>query len=283
METKSLWNESTTTTFVDRLTKQYRYDVLNLCQQSNTVETWETAQHLLDQCWSQKDVVSDDCQSIVYLCSTCGASLYPGWDGTRLRVARFPSLKAERTRRRRMQRQKRREFIVQKKKAKEFKPHKTPQQQNGDKTSEPIVVEKVVLQDDPNLEFDRHHIVILCGRCQSKVRLKGLKREFPLTKQIIQQKQESKKRIQNFKQQDKIVATDPRESVKDDVATKSAVDGDFLQLPPGPPMTTKGTKVQHSKSSQWTLQNPKKEKKKSKQGDNNKKNKLFNFLSSLND
>jgi hypothetical protein len=217
---------------------------------------------------------TNDYEAMIYLCPQCGAWLHPGWQGSTMRVARLPHDTANhRTKRRRIQRQKRRAMLMQSKKAKEF---------NGNKpTGSTVKVEKVLLRDDSDLFLDRHHLMIRCGRCDAKIRIKGLKRESPPTKQMIQQTQLEKGAV-NLRRNDKKLLSSypppPSHSV-----SNSLGDGDFLQLPPGPSKaTTKATNTLLSKHTPLHLRNPKKSKNKPK-GSGGKDSKLLNFLSSLND
>lgn len=281
---------------VETLTKRFRREALQLCQNSKTPEAWRTAQHLLDQCWVDEESLSSNSPhnnvvvSIAYSCPQCGAVVYPGWEGTSLRVARLSLAKAARTRRRRLQRKQRRAFLSQQKQARDTN---TTKHASKNESSAITALERTILllRDDPDLVFDRHHVVIQCGRCQAKVRLKGLKREVPPTKQNIQRKQMSKGTRVGVN-----VKSDERKQPVGshcDTSDPSSVDGpvDFLELPPAAPKKAAfmDTKARHGKArpSPLTLQNPKKGKKNKKGGgnnnNNNNKSQLFNFLSSLND
>lgn len=262
-------NSSSDTTHisdVEQRTQDYRLDVLQLCQDSHTKESWEVSQHFLDKCWVEGDGSSNS-ESVIYLCPECGAYLHPGWEGTSLRVARYTDIHAHRTRQRRRQRNKRRMMTLQQKKAKELA-------KQGSSKSTAFV--KVVLRDDPDLLFDRHHFRLRCGRCATIIRLQGLKRELPPTKQAIQQKQQSNKGDVRVTRHDQR-SSDPRSLRLE--ASPTTSDGDFLVLPPAPPKP-QSKNHPHSNPSSWGLQNPKRGKKKEKVVG---KSKLLNFLSSLND
>lgn len=267
----------------EALTKRFRNETLQqLCQNSNTPEAWQTAQHLLDQCWIDGGDDKDHTVAVsAYLCSECGATVHPGWEGTSLRVARRSLTKAARTRKRRLQRKQRRLLLSQQKQAKDdnrnnkYPPKSSAWSSNSDN--------RQLLREDTELVFDRHHLVVQCGRCQAKIRLKGLKREVPPTKQAIQRMQRKKVAlvsVNTTKRDHKKAANE--DSLGDD--TDGRV-GDFLELPAPEPKraTLNNTLSAHRKPYPRTLQAPGKIRKK-KNGDGNKnKGKLFNFLSSLND
>mmetsp|Transcript_63656 Transcript_63656/g.184635 ORF Transcript_63656/g.184635 Transcript_63656/m.184635 type:complete len:281 (+) Transcript_63656:121-963(+) len=263
------------------LTKQYQHGVLQLCQESNSRESWAAAQYLLEKCWIETAAPQNsESEGTIYLCPQCGAWLHPGWQGSTLRVARFPNHSAiHRTRKRRIQRKKRRALLLQKMKAKEFK---TSKQTIGlDAKSGESQVEQVLLRTDSDLFMDRHHLVIRCGRCDAKIRIKGLKRESPPTKQMIQQVQVDKSGARVQRHDKRPTSSAPLASSNQ--IPDSLVDGDFLQLPPGPSKATiMNPSITLSKHPPVHLRNPKKEKKKAK-GSSGKDSKLLNFLSSLND
>jgi hypothetical protein len=274
----------------ETLTKRFRREALQLCQNSNTPEAWQTAQHLLDRCWIDDDEndsslnASNGTVASVYMCSECGATVHPGWEGTSLRVARLSLTKAARTRKRRLQRKQRRLLLSQQKQAKDDnRSNKYPP-----KSAESSSATKrfLLLREDTELVFDRHHLVVQCGRCQAKIRLKGLKREVPPTKQAIQRKQMGKGTlvsVNTMKRDDRKAG--PRSANEDSLGDDNGR-VDFLELPaPEPKRSTLNTLSAHRKPKPYplTLQNPGKTKKK-KNGDGNKnKGKLFSFLSSLND
>lgn len=263
------------------LTKQYRHGVLQLCQGSNTRESWTTTQYLLEKCWTEMpNSQNSDNPRTVHLCPQCGAWLHPGWQGSTLRVARFPARSAtHRTRQRRIQRKKRRALLLQSKKAKEFNTNKHTRTGPQALVSP---VEQVLLRNDSDLFLDRHHLVIRCGRCDAKIRIKGLKREVPPTKQSIQQAQVGKGGTSVQRHDGRPLSmTPPASSIQ---VPNSLGDGDFLELPPGPSKATTLTNPSAalSKTPPLHLRNPKKDKKKAKVG-GGKDSKLLNFLSSLND
>jgi hypothetical protein len=135
------------------------------------------AQHVLDHLpdCSQKQL--NDVARTVHVCHDCGSALHPGWKGTMLRVQRCSSLtlsKRRRTLRRRRQRTRRKQALAKQKEAKKLQSleHSTKQKSASD-------VRLVVLKEslDDYLSLDRHHLVVTCGACQGKVRLKGLKKQ----------------------------------------------------------------------------------------------------------
>ena len=260
---------------VQQATRRFRYDALELCQASRTEVSWCAAQHLLDQCWNAENdsEVKSYATAIVYVCPDCGVDLHPGWEGTSLRVARFPAVQSERTRRRRLQRKQRRLLLSRQKQAKDTNKDKLASAKL--KESDSLVVERMILREDSDLVFDRHHLILSCGRCHSKTPLKGLKRESPPTKQSIQRKQLAQGRTMGVKQVDK-------KPVEDTIDDSMNSPSDFLQLPPPskPSASTSGKST--AKVPPLFLQNSKKSKK-NKRGGENKKGQLLSFLSSLND
>lgn len=268
------------------LTKQYRYDVLQLCQGSNTMESWATSQFLLDKCWLESPTPStnNEHERIVHLCPQCGAWLHPGWQKSTLRVARVPTHHTtHQTRKRRVQRKKRRALLVQSKKAKEFHTNKAPGSSNATSNqSLESQVEQVLLREDSDLFLDRHHLVLRCGRCDAKIRIKGLKREVPPTKQMIQQNQVGKCGASVKRQDSRPLVSAP--PVPSDQMPNALGDTDFLQLPPVLSKAKTTTTTTLSKHTPLHLRNPKKGKTKSPKGiGSGKDSKLLNFLSSLND
>ena len=246
------------------LTRNYRHEALSICQEDSSRTGWEISQHLLDRCWGDTITKNGKASSIIYVCPGCGATLHPGFESTSLRVARFPTLKAERTRRRRnLRRQKRLRLALQK----QSKPlHRSNTPNRGEETP---LVERVLLRDDQDILFDRHHLTLKCRRCACRIRLKGLKREAAPTKQDIQRKQVSTS--VSFK-------TSKKTTLKEESSSCNAVD--FLMLPP---VASKAatTPAPMSVPRQF-VQNTKKDKKKNR-GPPEKKSKLMSFLSSLND
>jgi hypothetical protein len=252
---ESPWNAVVTT-----LTRSYRHEALNMCQEDSSVIGWEIAQHLLDQCWSDA-IPTGKTSSIIHVCPECGATLHPGFNSTSLRVARFSKLKGERTRRRRILRKQKRLRIAQLKQSKVMNRSNAP-----DKSEEKPAIEHVLLRDDPDLLFARHHLILKCQRCHCRIRLKGLKREVPPTKQEIRPK--------------KISANQSFKAIKKTLIEDQASGGvDFLRLPTS---SNAGTTRVPATVSRPSVQNTKKDKK--KKGDRqDKKSKLMSFLSSLND
>lgn len=268
---------------VERLTTRFRWETLRLCQTSDTKESWEAEQHLLDRLWEKDTKLAPSAARVLYACPACGVYVHPGLEGTSLRVARFAAVKSRRTRRRRMQRKQRRVTESQKKQGKDTN---KPRNEEGNKTSfNQMSMETVLLRDDDNILFDRHHLVVQCGRCHAKIRLKGLKRDSPPTKQTVQRNQSSYGAI---KHQETQGASTTTKALPSDSA---AGEHEFLQLPtaaakPGNRSKSQSIAIQADerqwKSLSMSIGNPAKKKKKKNDG-NGKKSLLRSFLSSLND
>mmetsp|Transcript_34603 Transcript_34603/g.99684 ORF Transcript_34603/g.99684 Transcript_34603/m.99684 type:complete len:251 (-) Transcript_34603:76-828(-) len=247
------------------LTREFRFDALQLCQQSPTAASWHIAQHLLDGLWSSEPHADKD-MPVVHLCCQCGATIHPGWRGSSLRVSRLCSPSAAKTRRRRMQRQRRRELIAQSKRARDTNKNTQPKNKLSSSSQVPA---KALLRDDSGLLFDRHHLEVKCGNCQAKVRLKGLKRETPLTKIDIQRRQIT------------FEASSSKSKAKNE--KKPASTENFLELPPAPKASeakAHGRQTSHLSNAHKPSKGGKKKK---AGGGNNKKSNLMSFLSSLND
>jgi len=241
------------------LTRNYRHEALGICQEDSSHLGWEISQHLLDQCWVDA-IPNAKTASVIYVCPGCGATLHPGFKSACLRVARFPKLKFDRTRRRRNLRRQKRLRLALQKQSKPINRSNTP--------GETPMVEHVLLRDDQDILFDRHHLTLKCPRCDCRIRLKGVKREAAPTKQDIQRKQVSTSGL---------VKTSKKTIMKEE----SSDGGDFLILPPAP-ASKAATSLAPTMVARAFVQNSKKEKKK-KIGHQEKKSKLMSFLSSLND
>jgi hypothetical protein len=234
-------------------TRSYHCKLLGLTSSSNTDVAWNCAQHVLDQMWTAGNEVSaDECRTI-YGCRACGHLLHPGWQGTSLRVARSEPTKSK-TLRRRQQRQRKKLAIFKLKDARDVNRPKNEKPKETSSTKEARVV---LLHDDPNLVLDRHHVAIRCGRCQSKVRLKGLKPDKPNRPSMDahrKRKMEHSAPTSKHRYEEPPCIQEPN---------------DFVRLPPA------------SKQSTNSLLAPPGRKKKKKPEP--KPNKLLSFLNSLND
>jgi hypothetical protein len=236
---------------VSLLTSGYRERVLQLATTSHTSESWQTTQHLLDQLWMDQNErpLATSGYAVVYGCQECGAVINPGFERTSLRVKRLAKT-ASRTLRRRHQRKVKKLALLQQKQAKDPNRRKQKEEENSHETK------TILLQNDPDLIFDGHHLVIRCGRCRANVRVKGLKREPQAQKAAAKHPQKA-----TAKGSAPLKAVPQKSSATDSM--------DFVQLPPPskrapPPLGQQGPK-----------RKPKKP--------HAAKSKLLNFLSSLND
>ena len=242
------------------LTRRYRSNVLQLASSSNSRVAWETAQHVLDELWKDNDT-NEEGKTLIYGCQGCGYRIHPGWKGTSLRVNRTAK-KPSRSLLRRLQRKKKKLALLQKKQAKDQSHRQQKEQTPGPRQQDRLIL----IQDDPNVVVDRHHLVICCGRCQARVRLKGLKRQQPTTKRDLVRKNATvvvKSKTTLMKKAPPHNSTFTNDSL------------DFVQLPPSSSSSS-------SKPAPRTLPQGGKQKKKKKQAPT-KANKLMTFLSSLND
>mmetsp|Transcript_20555 Transcript_20555/g.50442 ORF Transcript_20555/g.50442 Transcript_20555/m.50442 type:complete len:243 (+) Transcript_20555:53-781(+) len=228
------------------LRRQYRESALKLSSTCDAYVGWATAQCLLDRIWDDQKVESG--VPIGYGCQACGFILHPGYLGTTLRLARGKKKsEVNRTHRRREQRRKRKAAIAKEKQKKAS---------NAPKSIDPLPktgTNLVILKDDSSVVFDRHHLVITCGRCKSSVRCKGLKRETPNSKSLS------------------AAVTVRNEIQKKEAAPTLTPTSDFVALPP---VASKPT----NPLIQADQQRKKKKKKKAPPKSN-----LMNFLNSLND
>ena len=247
---------------LSRLTHEYRTKVLQLGSTSNTEVAWIASQHVLDELWKdtcregpQKTTPISD--AVAYGCQECGFVIHPGWNGTSLRVRRFDT--PSRSFRRRQQRKKKQDTFLREKKAKDFQYDRSKkQQQQQQASSDDPMSQMVLLKGDTNLALDRHHLAISCGRCQAKVRLKGLKR----------QQEDSKIKRAALVQHQTKKALETKQSSKNQASGSTHSSSDFLQLPPASLPEERRKKL-------------KQKQKKKKAPSNNSK--LMTFLSSLND
>ena len=267
-------------------TREYHRKVMDLASSpSNTSSlAWNCVQHILDQMWEgeagnkDKDfpkATTKECQpKIVYACQVCGHMIHPGWNGTSLRVERSPSLKSK-TLRRRQQRKRKKMARSNVRDAKDRnrpkRQHKTSQDEI-DASSAYKEPSCVLLQDDPNLILDRHHLTLRCGQCRSTVRLKGLKPDKSKgtarpTKISFSSKDVGHKRRENSAAQLRKDEKGPAASNTDSI--------DFLQLP-------LAVKLSAKNSAPLTIP-PGRKKKQKKKADPKKGNQLLGFLNSLND
>jgi len=224
------------------LRRKFRDTALHLSSACDSSVGWETAQRILEHIWDVPNTESG--QPILYACQACGFVLHPGFLGTTLRLARSKRSDVSRTRRRREQRRKRKESIAKQKQKKD-----SSAQKNID--SLPKIDNKVViLEDDPCVVFDRHHLVITCGRCRSSVRCKGLKREASNSRSLP------------------AIETSWNFAQKKQTATPINPTSDFVKLPPFA-----------EKPANTLIQTDQRKKKKKAPPKSN----LLNFLNSLND
>lgn len=226
------------------LRRQYRESALKLSSACDESVGWSTTQCLLDRFWDDHSVESG--QPIVFGCQVCGFILHPGYLGTTLRLARNKkNSEVNRTHRRREQRRLRKAAV-----AKE-KLKKVPNAYRSADALPKTGTRLVILTDDSSAVFDRHHLVITCGRCRSSVRCKGLKRETTSSKSLS-----GTANSRNLVQKKEAVSTLKPNS-------------DFVKLPP---VASKPMNLLKQMDQQ------KKKKKKAPPKSN-----LMNFLNSLND
>jgi hypothetical protein len=237
---------------VSTLTRQYQQDVLSQaadykhhCPES---ASWHVAQHVLNDLDQNTDDATKS-DRVLHVCQDCGAVLQPGYKGTTLSVQRSSSLTAaqRRTLKRRRQRQLEHQAFLKLQAAKKI-PNLAKQEPN-------IACSLAVLQENPDdcLVLDRHHLVVLCGICRGKVRLKGLKRQRRPAK--VAERHVYQKSVP-----------------KSAVAAVPSINLDFVPLP----------KISRPTLLQKQLQQGKNSKKK-KNPPPTKKGKMMDFLSSLND
>jgi len=240
---------------VSILTRQYRLDMLSQAadheHHSPESASWHVAQHVVNHL----DQVADDATKsdrVLHVCQDCGAVLQPGYKGTTLSVQRSSSLTAaqRRTLKRRCQRQLKRQAFLKLQAAK-----KGP---NLGKVEPTIACSLTILQEKPDdcLVLDRHHLVVACGTCRGKVRLKGLKKQRRPVKAAV-----SERRVYHKSVQKSAVAAMPSNNLE------------FVPLP----------KISTPTLLQQRLQHVKQKKKKKNLPPPNKKGKMMAFLSSLND
>ena len=227
------------------LRRQYRESALKLSSMCDASVGLATAQCMLDRMWDNH--TAEPRQPIMYGCKACGFILHPGYLGTTIRLASSKKSEVNRTHRRRDQRLKRKVAIA---KQKQKKGSNVPKSIDSlPKTGTKLVV----LKDDASVVFDRHHLVITCGRCRSSVRCKGLKRDPPSSKGLS-------------------ATGTSRDAVqKEEAAPTMTPNSDFVALPPDA-----------SKLTHLLIQTDQQRKKKQKKKVPPKSN-LMNFLNSLND
>lgn len=228
------------------LRRQYRESALKLSSACDEFVGWVTTQCLLDRIWDDHLVESG--QPVMFGCQLCGFVLHPGYLGTTLRLARNKNnSKVNRTHRRREQRRLRKAAVSKEKLKKVSNAHKSVDALPKTGT------QLVILTDDSSVVFDRHYLVITCGRCRSSVRCKGLKRETPNPKSLS-------------------AAANSRNLVqKKESASTLKPNSDIVTLPP---VASKPTNL----LKQMDQQRKNKKKKKAPTKSN-----LMNFLNSLND
>lgn len=224
------------------LTRQYRESLLRLAATCDERISWQTSQHVLDKLWDDNENDHSD-QTILYGCQSCGCLIHPGYMGTGLRVARGNKDSKSRTVRRREQKKRRKEALVE---------QKQPSDSNRPKVSpaDHLRVKLLLLEDQHNAILDRHHLLIRCGRCRLAVRCKGLKREQSPAKSM-QANMKSKRK-------------------QDGMPSASKMESNFVKLPAV--LTPAPTLLEQNHS--------KKKKKKKKEPP---KSSLMSFLNSLND
>jgi hypothetical protein len=241
---------------VSILTRQYRLDVLSQapadhehhCPES---ASWHVAQHVLNHLDQDAGDATKSDRILLHVCQDCGAVLQPGYKGTTLSVQRSSSLTVtqRRTLKRRCQRKLKRQAFLKLQAAK-----KAPNNlHKGEPTN---TCSLAILQENPNdcLVLDRHHLVVACGVCCGKVRLKGLKRQRSAKAAV------SEKRVFYNKAVPKRAAP-----------SLPSFNLEFVPLP----------KLSTQTLLQQQLQG--KHKKKKKNPPPTKKGKMMDFLSSLND
>ena len=240
---------------VSILTRQYRLDMLSQAtdheQHSPESASWHVAQHVvthLDQ--DAGDATKSD--RVLHVCQDCGTVLQPGHKGTTLSAQRSSSLTAtqRRTLKRRCQRQLKRQAFLKLQAAK-----KSP---NLGKAEPTIACSLTILKEKPDdcLILDHHHLVVACGVCSGKVRLKGLKRQLRPAKAAVAQRQVYHKPV-------------PKRPA-------TAAPSNNLEFVPLPKLSTPTLLQQR-------LQHVKQKKKKKNLPPPTKKGKMMDFLSSLND
>ena len=165
-----LWCDNNHYLGMETLTRQYRESILRLALKYDGKVSWQSSQHILDQLW---DDTEENLTQKIYGCQTCGDILHPGFLGTTLRVCRGNKGKRVRTRsqRRREQRKIRKQAFDQQKEAND--PNKRSSLPQADDNNHPKFS---LLEDEQSLTLDRNHLSIRCGRCQSKFRVKGIKK-----------------------------------------------------------------------------------------------------------
>lgn len=251
------------------LTKNYRQYAVELAQESNTEIAWLSSQHFLERLPVSNDDTPISSKIITYGCQECGAELHPGWAGTSLRVCRSKNRNktALRTLRRRLQRQKKKDSFERKKQAKDSN-LRSGKSNSPQEDSESQPKQFCLLQGDPHVVVDRHHLALQCGRCQTRILLKGLNRESPPTKAHIRENQNNRGAKVLTRKESKTLNSVSRTGTE-------SVD-DFLQLPPHSSLQGKTSAARPASS---ILQRSKKKQKKK----NTSGKQLLNFLSSLND
>ena len=284
---------------IESCTRIYHQTILSLLAQSsdetsNDPEqllsphlTGHVAQHILHALqYPARDEDEANCNIIRYLCRECGAILHPGWKGTTLRVQGSSSSlnKNQRhTLRRRRQRKRWQQALTQQKQASK-KPSLGSKNQHNLLDTTANQIRMVVLESAPKLSvlLDRHSLVITCGSCQTKVRLPGLKRP---RKAVSQPQCQLSAKVPVRKKANSSLS----EQQNPECGTATTPIPSDLEFVPLPPKVVEATEAPllNLRSNPATLiqqrlqQQSKGKTKKKKATD--KKSKLLEFLSKLND
>jgi len=191
---------------VSERTHEYHQAVLRLAHEfSGTNVAWDVSQHVLDRVWeSESDSASKPNErnrseaspnsssgtttaatTIAQSCQACGVHVHPGWEGTTLRVKRSKQKTnqspANKTVKRRELRERKRAAMAQERNANVRHKDRHNLASNNSANSE-HKGRIHLLRDEVELgrpTLDRNHLVLTCGRCGDRTRLKGLKREPP--------------------------------------------------------------------------------------------------------
>ena len=198
---------------VSERTHEYHQAVLRLAHEfSGTNVAWDVSQHVLDRVWesessertskpSNRAYSSSGSAAAAaiahYSCQACGYQLHPGWKGTTLRVKRCNQKRSpakKKTLKRRELRKRKKAALARERNNANVVRHKDHRRNNNNNlasnnnyNNSPNNPETTkgrlhLLRDEVDLGpsiLDRNHLVLTCGRCGDRTRLKGLKRELP--------------------------------------------------------------------------------------------------------
>lgn len=277
----SIEQSSPATRTLSELTREYHQNILRLTHEFSGSEiAWNVSQHVLDQLWENQASFSAPSEKrssssavIAYACQACGYQLYPGWEGTTLRVkqpnkALSPS--AKKTLRRRELRKRKKAAQTEAMKGRGRNSNSRSKGIDQANTASEVTI--CLLRDDPGIRpLDRNRLVLTCGRCGNKTLCKGLRRATDVKTAPLEL------------QHKPVAASRP---------SKGSLTGEFERLPSlsrkPPPQSSFGESVTQKPSFKTTTpleqKLGKKKKKKPKKTLNTKKGgNLMNFLSSLND